>query len=55
MKINTNENEQELNTKIEEATNIGADTEVIGVVSGLQNHAENYIQKERQQQSVQSR
>ena len=34
-----NEIEQELNTETEEATNMGADTEVIGV-SGLQKHAE---------------
>ena len=40
-----NENEQELNTETEEATNMGADTKVIGV-SGLQKHAERFHAKE---------
>ena len=40
-KTNTNENEEELNTETEEANNMGADTEVIGV-SGLQEHVEGF-------------
>ena len=46
VKTNTNENEngQELNTETEEATIIGADTEVIGG-SGLQKHAERFHAK----------
>ena len=41
---NGNENEQELNTKTEEATIMGADTEVIGA-SGLQKHGKRFHTK----------
>ena len=46
-KTNTNENEndQKLNTETKEAIQMGTDTEVIGVVSGLQKHAESFCAK----------
>ena len=37
-----NKNNQELNTKTKKATNMGANTEVIGVLIGLQNHVERF-------------